>query len=254
VKRPASARSAPPGKPAEARLPPEARSPSEARSAKEGSAEVGRAKASRLKSLAELNVVRPARTHAPAATNQDDPTPRARLRSEASAEFLDAVRDVTPLAKRARHRPPAVAHARPHPAQRERDNRAVLAESLADGIGLESLLETDASLSYRRNGIAPDTLRKLRRGFWVVQAELDLHGHRVAEAHEALSVFLREADHCGWRCVRIVHGKGRGSLDGVPVLNGRVRSWLARRNDVIAFCQAPPADGGAGALLVLLKP
>jgi DNA-nicking Smr family endonuclease len=176
---------------------------------------------------------------------------------QASSEFREAVRDVTPLALRSPRGAggPPTPRAKPLPAQRERDNREVLAESLADdAIGLESLLETDASLSYRRNGISADTLRKLRRGFWVVQAELDLHGHRVAEAHQALSAFLREADQHGLRCLRIVHGKGRGSLDGVPVLKGKVRSWLARRNDVIAFCQAPPADGGAGALLVLLKP
>jgi DNA-nicking Smr family endonuclease len=188
-----------------------------------------------------------------------DPPIRKRVRIEAAAEFHEAVRDVRPLAVGSR---PAHRSARReggqgeagHPAQRERDNRAVLTESLGEAIDLETMLETDASLSYRRNGISADTLRKLRRGFWVVQAELDLHGHRVAEAHQALSAFLREADQHGLRCLRIVHGKGRGSLDGVPVLKGKVRSWLARRNDVIAFCQAPPADGGAGALLVLLKP
>jgi DNA-nicking Smr family endonuclease len=218
-----------------------------------------------LKSLAELKSVRiarppfanlppEARSAKQGSTTEGSAisTPNAQI-----AEFREAVRDVTPLARRSPKGaggPPA-RKAPPDPIQRERDNRAVLAESVADdAIGVESLLETDASLSYRRNGIGADTLRKLRRGFWVVQAELDLHGHRVAEAHEALSIFLREVDQHGFRCVRIVHGKGRGSLDGVPVLKGKVRSWLARRNDVIAFCQAPPADGGAGALLVLLKP
>jgi DNA-nicking Smr family endonuclease len=217
-------------------------------------AEAHRTKAARLKGLAELKSVRVTRSSA--ATSAAE-APSAAAPAAELTEFREAVRDVTPLARRSTHRaggPPAP-RAQPHPAQRERDNRAVLAESVADdAIGLESLLETDASLSYRRNGISADTLRKLRRGFWVVQAELDLHGHRVAEAHEALSAFLREADQHGLRCLRVVHGKGRGSLAGVPVLKGKVRSWLARRQDVIAFCQAPPADGGAGALLVLLKP
>jgi DNA-nicking Smr family endonuclease len=168
-------------------------------------------------------------------------------------EFLEAVRDVKPLGG-VTARQSSAPHARPHPLQRERDNRAVLDESLGDCIGVESLLETDESLSYRSAGISADTLRKLRRGFWVVQAELDLHGHRVEEAHEALGLFLREAIQHGQRCVRIVHGKGRGSRDGVPVLKGKVRLWLTRRTEVIAFCQARPPDGGAGALLVLLKP
>jgi len=215
-------------------------------------------KASRLKSLAELKSLRVARAPAetPARRIRSTALPRTQARVEAAAEFREAVRDVTPLrgADSRTHRAPAASPAWTHPVQRERDNQAVLDESLADQIGIESLLETDESLSYRRNGISADTLRKLRRGFWVVQAELDLHGHRVAEAHLALGAFLREAAQNGQRCVRIVHGKGNGSRDRVPVLKGKVRAWLARRSDVIAFCQARPADGGAGALLVLLRP
>ncbi len=222
-------------------------------------AEAPRAKAGgRLKSLAELKSVRVTRARTETAVGQAQPAAplRAQPRIDAAAEFREAVRDVTPLGgvHSRSHQLPAGSQARPDPVQRERDDRAVLDESLADQIGVESLLETDESLSYRRNGIGADTLRKLRRGFWVVQAELDLHGHRVAEAHLALGAFLREAAHQGQRCVRVVHGKGHGSRDGVPVLKGKVRAWLARRSDVIAFCQARPADGGAGALLVLLRP
>jgi len=235
--------------------------PAEARSAKAGG---------RLKSLAELKSVRITKPQAARATQASEAAPvrraqprtdaappqRVQALTDAAAEFREAVRDVTPLAGAAAmcQRPPAASHARPDPVQRERDDRAVLDESLADQIDIESLLETDESLSYRRVGISADTLRKLRRGFWVVQAELDLHGLRVVEAHGALGAFLREAVQHGQRCVRIVHGKGNGSRDGVPVLKGKVRTWLYRRSDVIAFCQARPTDGGAGALLVLLKP
>ena len=211
-----------------------------------------------LKSLAELKSVRVARAplETPARPLQSASPVRAQPRKEAAAEFREAMRDVTPLSvsSSSSRQLSAASDAWPHPVQRERDDRAVLDESLADQIGIESLLETDESLSYRRQGISADALRKLRRGFWVVQAELDLHGHRVAEAHQALGEFLREAVQHGQRCVRIVHGKGRGSRDGVPVLKGKVRVWLARRCEVIAFCQARPADGGAGALLVLLRP
>jgi DNA-nicking Smr family endonuclease len=239
--RTASALRASAGKPADARLPAEARD----------------AKAVRLKSLGELKSVRVARAPVETPVRQARSTaPRAQPRIEAAAEFREAVRDVMPLrdTDSGTRRLPAASPAWPHPVQRERDDRAVLDESLADQIDIESLLETDESLSYRRNGISADALRKLRRGFWVVQGELDLHGHRVAEAHQALGAFLREAVQNGQRCVRIVHGKGHGSRDRVPVLKGKVRVWLARRSDVIAFCQARPADGGAGALLVLLRP
>jgi DNA-nicking Smr family endonuclease len=97
-------------------------------------------------------------------------------------------------------------------------------------------------------------LRKLRRGDWVIQDEIDLHGCRTDEARELLAGFLREAVKRGVRCVRIVHGKGLGSKDKQPVLKGKTRVWLAQRDEVIAFCQARPAEGGSGALVALLKP
>ena len=97
-------------------------------------------------------------------------------------------------------------------------------------------------------------LRKLRRGDWVIQDELDLHGCRTDEARELLARFLRDAVKRGVRCVRVIHGKGLGSKDKQPVLRGKARVWLAQRDEVIAFCQARPAEGGGGALVVLLKP
>ena len=96
-------------------------------------------------------------------------------------------------------------------------------------------------------------MRKLRRGHWVIQNELDLHGMRSDEARAALAEFLRNADKRGLRCVRVIHGKGLGSVNKEPVLKGKVRNWLAQKAEVIAFCQARAADGGSGALLVLLK-
>ena len=97
-------------------------------------------------------------------------------------------------------------------------------------------------------------LRKLRRGVWVTQAQLDLHGLRRDEAREQLQIFLREAARTGWRCVRIVHGKGNGSPGRQSVLKSKVKGWLVQRLDVLAFVQARAADGGHGALLVLLRP
>jgi len=164
------------------------------------------------------------------------------------------MRGVTPLPGAGA--PPAVSQqpALPEARQRTRDDQAALDESLSEEIGVETLLDTDDSLSYRRDGIGPETLKKLRRGFWVVQAELDLHGHRVDEARQALGEFLKRSAHRGCRCIRVVHGKGLGSRDGIPILKGKVKTWLIRHDEVIAFCQARAADGGAGALIVLLKP
>ena len=144
--------------------------------------------------------------------------------------------------------------AKPVARMRERDDRAVLRESLSDGIDAGSLLETDAQLSYRTPGIGPDVLRKLRQGHWSVQGHIDLHGLRTDQAREALSAFLREARRDALRCLRVVHGKGLGSPGKTPVLKNLVRRWLTQKREVLAYVQARPADGGAGALLVLLRP
>lgn len=136
---------------------------------------------------------------------------------------------------------------------RARDDAAALAESVAEEIDVDTLLETDEALSFRRPGIGAEVLRKLRRGHWVIQDEIDLHGHTVQEARAALAAFLRRAGRRGVRCVRVVHGKGLGSKDRQPVLKHKVRLWLSQRDEVLAFCQARPAQGGAGALIVLLR-
>lgn len=142
----------------------------------------------------------------------------------------------------------------PEPLQRERDEAAVLREAISDEFDVESLLETDEALSYRRSDIGVEVVRKLRRGVWAIQAQLDLHGLRRDEAREQLAMFLREAVRQGLRCVRVIHGKGLGSPGREPVLKSKVRNWLVQKNEVVAFVQARPSDGGAGALLVLLRP
>lgn len=140
----------------------------------------------------------------------------------------------------------------PIPVQQQRDELAVMREAISDGFDVESLLDTDEALSFRRPGMGPDVVRKLRRGGWSIQRQLDLHGLRREDARDALSAFIREAHKAGIRCVRVVHGKGLGSPGKTPVLKGRVQSWLIQKAEVLAFVQARPAEGGAGALVVLL--
>ncbi len=167
--------------------------------------------------------------------------------------FANAVGQVVPL-RRAAHPAPERPRPPPRARQRERDDAAVLVEAISDGFDAESLLDTDDALSFRRRGVGADGVRKLRRGVWVLQGELDLHGLRRDEARERLAAFLRAAAKSGKRCVRVVHGKGHGSPGKEPVLKGKVKSWLVQRNEVLAFTYARPADGGHGALIVLLKP
>ena len=140
------------------------------------------------------------------------------------------------------------------PVQHRLDEQAVMREALSDDFDVETLLDTDEALSYRRPGLGPDVVRKLRRGGWRLQGQIDLHGLRREDARQALADFIREANKQGWRCVRVVHGKGLGSPGKTPVLKGRVQSWLVQKKEVLAFVQARPAEGGAGALVVLLAP
>ncbi len=147
----------------------------------------------------------------------------------------------------------ATPRAAPVPRQRLQDERAVMQEALSDGMDAEQWLQTDVDMSYARPGLGPDVLRKLSRGHWSVQGEIDLHGLRVDEARSGVAEFLRLAMTRRWRCVRIVHGKGLGSPQGLPVLKNKVKRWLQQREEVLAFAQAPIQLGGAGALLVLLK-
>jgi len=140
----------------------------------------------------------------------------------------------------------------PEPRQRQLDEQAVLRQALSDDFDVDSLLETDETLSFRRVELGPETVRKLRRGHWALQGQIDLHGLRRDQAREALGAFVHESARRGLRCVRVVHGKGHGSPGREPILKSRVRRWLVQKQEVLAFVQARASDGGAGALMVLL--
>lgn len=167
--------------------------------------------------------------------------------------FARAVGAVSPLPDRKQGRL-ARAPAQPVPRQFQQDEAAALRDSLSDEFDVSTLLDTDEALSFRRPGVGPDITRKLRKGDWTIQREIDLHGLRSDEARVALAEFIREAHRQGLRCVRVVHGKGLGSPGKTPVLKNKVHSWLVQKQQVMAFVQAKPAEGGAGALVVLLTP
>lgn len=178
---------------------------------------------------------------------------REALRIQAEREvFIRAVGTVQPLNEPQRA-PLSTPKHPPLALQQLRDDQAALQESLSDDFDVSSLLDTDADLSFAQAGVGSDVLRKLRRGHWALQGEIDLHGLRTDEAREALAGFLHQAIRLGWRCVRVVHGKGLGSPGRMPVLKQKAMRWLVQRQEVMAFVQAPAAQGGAGALLVLLR-
>ena len=165
--------------------------------------------------------------------------------------FREAMHGVRPLPRREAVAVPP----RPHPEARfaRADEVEVLRESLLPPPD-PALLDSGEELLFRRPGVRDGVLRRLRRGQYAVEAEIDLHGLGRHAAHEALRAFIADAVAHGQRCVRVIHGKGRGSGPRGPVLKHVVNHWLRRMDDVAAFASARPVDGGTGAAYVLLAP
>lgn len=163
--------------------------------------------------------------------------------------FRDAVRDVKRLRTSARVTPP-----KPTPRARfaRLDDLAALKESLELAPG-DLLVETGDELTFRRAGVQDQVLRKLRRGEYRVEAELDLHGLSVARAKTRLRDFLGDMLRSGVRCVRIIHGKGLRSGHRGPVLKHTANVLLQKTDAVLAFTSARAVDGGTGAIYVLLS-
>jgi len=176
--------------------------------------------------------------------------------ADAEVDLSEAFADVEPLRSRNRA---SVVRARPTslPAKRLADEAEALAMS-KHGVEPSPATwdvgqELEAEQTFLRKGLAGDVLTRLRRGHWSVQGELDLHRLNRDEARDALADFINDARNYGWRCVRVVHGKGLSSPNREPVLKAKVRRWLTQRDEVLAYCEAPRHAGGAGAVLVLLK-
>ena len=177
---------------------------------------------------------------------------RSELPADDELAFREAVKDATPLPDRGRVAP-APRAALPIATQRLREERQVMADSLGDEPAEDMELEAGEAVAYARPGISRQVVRKLRAGHWAVQDEVDLHGLRSDEARTLLAQFLHQCGKRGLRCVRVIHGKGTRSEHGTPVLKRKVAGWLMQRGEVLAVCQARPADGGSGAVMVLLK-
>lgn len=181
------------------------------------------------------------------------PGPGAHHDDAADADaFRSAMRDVKPLPLRELRQ--ATVAPRPRPRMRRPGTSA---ENLDQMMPLIAAATEDASagavLSFQRSGIRDQVMRRLRRGLYPSEDELDLHGLNQTEARDRLAEFLAHSRDCGRRCVRIVHGKGYRSGARGPVLKAAVNLWLRRHLDVAAFTSARAIDGGTGALYVLLR-
>jgi len=183
--------------------------------------------------------------------------PPSGMASDDKQLLTQALQGVTPLATRnQRGSKPST---RPHAtAQQQLRREAAQHQTQVDANLLNisdghlSPDDTPPVTQYATSGVSTVTLRKLKRGFWPVAASLDLHGMTVDTARTRLSMFIQQAQQQNMRCVRIVHGQGLGSIMGHGRLKHHSRHWLAQMAGVNAFIEAPNAQGGAGAVLVLL--
>jgi DNA-nicking Smr family endonuclease len=162
-----------------------------------------------------------------------------------SALFRSAIGPVQPLRKPVQQAP---APPRPRPLARRHPEHEPPSGRLADDPDAV-LMRGDAS-AFRRERVGARDWQRLRKGQFSAQDELDLHGANALQAEAMLARFLAQSTASGLGCVRIIHGKG--GVDGVPVLKNLVDRVLRQRGDVLAFHSAPSAQGGTGALLVLL--
>lgn len=112
---------------------------------------------------------------------------------------------------------------------------------------------SDTSHSYRVSGLSNEALRRLRREGHSIKASLDLHGMTIDQAREQLHAFVRLCSERGYKRVRVVHGQGFGSATGTSVLRHQARHWLSQMPVVLGYVSPTPADGGEGAVLVLLR-
>lgn len=167
-----------------------------------------------------------------------------------SSLFHKAISGATPLRHTPRIRPQAEIARQQVKALTDRN--APLAECMIGTLSQNQVSEWSKEPSYLRNGMRPDTIRKLRREHWKIQGTIDLHGSNREEAKLILGEFLDSCRKRKVRCVKIIHGKGLRSANEEPVLRNLVRAWLANVEEVLAYCETPEASGGSGATLALL--
>jgi len=175
---------------------------------------------------------------------------KKQLSEDDKALFRDAIGDVKSVTND--KAPDTTKKPSAHVKSTQRDNRSVM-ETLLSELSENDLLETGEHLSYTAPGVQRAVLRKLKSGKYAIQAELDLHGMTLAVAKNELAEFLVECQHHRLLCVRIIHGKGRKTVEKTPRMKPAVNQWLQGNKKILAFCSARTNDGGTGAVYALLK-
>jgi len=171
------------------------------------------------------------------------------VKKEDSHLFLEAIGQVSPI-KSDKHTLTPIQKPKPYP---RKNTQHITDKFTLEQIEPVTALHAEDTLSYTAPGLQKNVLKKMRRGHYGLDAELDLHGLTSAEARRELIKFLHFCEQDGYRCIRIIHGKGYRSENNLPVLKNDINVWLRQHQEVQAFCSAAQKDGGAGAVFVLLR-
>ena len=174
------------------------------------------------------------------------------MQDEDKKLFQEAVKNVKPLKIKSKTIEVSVSKPKPIAKKLIEDEKKVLLDSISDDYIYDNI-ESEDGLLYLRHGHSPDILNKLKKGYWVVQGSIDLHGMISKEAKSYIVDYIQDCKKRHIRCIRIIHGKGIGSKNKEPVLRNKVKNGLVQKDEVIAYAQAPRHDGGSGAVVVLLK-
>jgi len=166
--------------------------------------------------------------------------------------FRDAIKGVKPLKIKSPKVEKLIEKPKPIAKKFLEDEKKALLDTLSDDFVLSDN-ESGEELRYLKAGHSPDILNKLKKGYWVTQKSIDLHGLISEEAKAYIVNFINECKKNKIRCIKIIHGKGLRSYNKEPVLRNKVKNWLVQKDEVIAYIEAPRHDGGSGAVLVLLK-
>jgi DNA-nicking Smr family endonuclease len=162
--------------------------------------------------------------------------------------FMQNMGDVTPIkSNKYNFTPPKP---KPYPQQKQSLINDKLTLKQDDS---SRTVEAEDHLSYTADGLQKNVLKKMRKGHYGLDAELDLHGLTSTQAKHELIKFLHFCEQDGCRCVRIIHGKGYRSENNLPVLKNDINLWLRQHQEVQAFCSTAQKDGGTGAVFVLLR-
>lgn len=156
-----------------------------------------------------------------------------------------------------RHEPvPSPPPTRPQPADPEAEQRRMM-EDAVNGIPANPVMDHPEYIEGWVGVAGKKFLPNLRSGLYSIQGQIDLHGLTREQARITVEDYIGQMSRFRSCCIKIIHGRGINSPSDRAVLKENLQHWLSTRRmsrHVVAYASAQFADGGVGAIYVLLSP